>query len=178
MKILPFIIFVAVGGILFCFLLFQEQFDIASENKEIIDNKSAPEVMAESIDGYDFSTIANLKNQNILINFFASWCVPCLAEHKLIKELSKNDDLVIYGIAWKDSSDNIKNWLEKNGNPYKYVALDSGSKTAISYGLTGVPESFLINKKGKIVFHHAGVLTQAIIDENIMSLLDKKMDNK
>lgn len=99
-----------------------------------------------------------LAGQWVLVNFFASWCTPCLAEHAFLKTLPTSGFTRI-GIAYKDKAEAIHRFLDKRGNPYHQVGIDHEGLAAIDWGVTGVPESFLINPQGMIVAHFAGPLT-------------------
>ena len=106
-----------------------------------------------------------------LINFFASWCAPCKAEHKYFFEIKKKfPDLFILGIAHKDQPNDSKKYLEKEGNPYSFVGLDQDGKIGFEFGVFGLPETFIINKQGQIIFKHIGPLTKEIIDDEISKL--------
>lgn len=123
-----------------------------------------------------FPPLVMIADKPVLINFFASWCAPCLGEHPFIKALGARDDVLLYGIGWNDSAANIAAFLEKNGNPYDHVAIDEKGSTAIAYGITGVPESFLIDRRHRIVYHQRGPLTEEIVTRDILPLLEKKHD--
>jgi len=113
----------------------------------------------------------NLKGKNILINFFASWCAPCKAEHHLFFQIKKEmPELLIFGISHKDNPTDSKKYLKKNGNPYSFVGIDADGKIALEFGVMGLPETFIINDKGKIIFKHTGALTKKIIDNEISKL--------
>ena len=106
-----------------------------------------------------------------LVNFFASWCIPCLAEHPMITKLVEKDGITVNGIGYSDSPANIEKWLKKHGNPYARVGIDEGRRVGIDWGVSGVPETFVIDAKGEIVFKHGGPLTQQVIDEKILPLM-------
>ena len=113
----------------------------------------------------------NLKGKNILVNFFASWCAPCRAEHHLFFEIKKHKpELYILGFSHKDEPSDSKKYLEEEGNPYSFVGLDLDGKIAFEFGVFGLPETFIINDKGKIIFKHTGPLTKKIIDNEISKL--------
>ncbi len=117
--------------------------------------------------------LAMIKGKPVLINFFASWCTPCMAEHPLLKQLSGRDDVLLYGIGWSDTPEKLKAFLEKHGNPYDHVALDAEGHTAIAYGITGVPESFLLDPAHRIAYHLRGPLTQEIVTETLLPMLKR-----
>ncbi len=113
----------------------------------------------------------NLKGNYALINFFASWCTPCRAEHHLFFEIKKTyPDLFILGFAHKDEPENSKKFLEEDGNPYSYVGLDTDGKIAFEFGVFGLPETFIINNNGQIIFKHTGPLTEQVINDEIKNL--------
>ena len=132
-------------------------------------NKKLP--FFSSINLYDKEEVLlsdNLKGNYILINFFASWCTPCRAEHHLFFKIKKEiPELFILGFSHKDDLDDSKKYLEEEGNPYSYVGIDRDGKIAFDFGVFGLPETFIINKKGEIIYKHTGPLTKKIIEDEI-----------
>lgn len=116
----------------------------------------------------DSFTYRELKGHYSLINIFASWCVSCLAEHPILTELSEKNIIPIYGIAWKDKKEDLLNWLSRHGNPYNKIGADYEGKVVISFGITGAPETFLIDKDGIVILRIAGPLTQEIVKNEIL----------
>ena len=107
-----------------------------------------------------------------LINFFASWCAPCKVEHPLFFEIKKNyPNLFILGIDMQDIKKDAINFLNEDGNPYDYVGIDKSGFIGIEFGVVGLPETFLINKSGKIIYKHLGPLTKEIINNEIIPIL-------
>ena len=107
-----------------------------------------------------------------LINFFASWCAPCKVEHPLFFEIKKNyPNLFILGINMQDIKKDAINFLNEDGNPYDYVGIDKSGFIGIEFGVVGLPETFLINKSGKIIYKHLGPLTKEIINNEIIPIL-------
>jgi len=116
-------------------------------------------------------TSNSLKGKYTLINFFASWCSPCRAEHHLLFEIKKQKpELYILGFSHKDDPSDSKKYLKEEGNPYSFVGLDQEGKIAFEFGVFGLPETFIINNKGQIIFKHTGLLTKEIIDNEIEKL--------
>ena len=135
-------------------------------------NKNLPTF--SSINLYDKEEVLlsdSLKGKYTLINFFASWCAPCKAEHQLFFKIKKEiPELFILGFSHKDDLDDSKKYLEEEGNPYTFVGIDRDGKIAFDFGVFGLPETFIINKDGEIIYKHTGPLTKKIIEDEIAIL--------
>lgn len=103
-----------------------------------------------------------------LVNFFASWCTPCLAEHPQITALSRVKGLTVVGINYKNKPAAASQWLARHGNPYTRIGVDAKGDTALEFGLYGVPETFLIDRKGQIRLKHVGPVTVQVMNNKIM----------
>ena len=99
-----------------------------------------------------------------LLNIWSSWCVPCRQEHSILMELTKNDNLRVIGINYKDTKKNANNFLKELGNPYDNIIFDNKGTNAIEWGAYGVPESFLINNN-KIIKKYIGPLNERSMEE-------------
>ena len=97
----------------------------------------------------------------VLVNFFASWCAPCLAEAPLLMRLKEREGVAIVGIAWKNKPDEARAWLARLGDPFKAVGYDLDGKFALDWGLSGVPETFLVDATGKVTAKYGSVLADA-----------------
>ncbi|HUC62952.1 MAG TPA: DsbE family thiol:disulfide interchange protein [Alphaproteobacteria bacterium] len=113
---------------------------------------------------------ADLKSKPVLVNVFASWCIPCREEHPLLMHLAR-DGVAIYGIDYKDQPADAKAWLGELGDPYRRLATDMEGRVAINWGVYGVPETFLVDGTGTIRFKQVGPLTIDVIDRKILPLL-------
>ena len=123
-------------------------------------------------DNKDYFSNLNLDNKFVLINFFASWCTPCKLEHHLFFEIKKEfPNLFLLGINHKDDINDALKYLLDEGNPYTYVAKDQNGMISIEFGLVGLPETFLINSDGNIIYKYLGPLTEKIIENEIKPLL-------
>ena len=122
-------------------------------------NKPIPEINLVSLKNEQLNE-SDFKKEILLVNFFASWCVPCIVEHDFLFELKKQKPIKIYGINYKDDIENLEIWLEKLGNPYSKIGIDKTGITGINWGVNGIPESFLIDKNGIIKHKINGVINK------------------
>ncbi|RMF72125.1 MAG: DsbE family thiol:disulfide interchange protein [Alphaproteobacteria bacterium] len=112
----------------------------------------------------------------LLINFFASWCGPCQVEHPLLTDLAARG-ITIIGIAYKDEPADTRRFLDRLGNPFADVLMDRQGRALIEFGASGVPESFLVDRTGRIVWHQPGPLTEEVIARELLprlATLDKR----
>ncbi len=91
-----------------------------------------------------------------IINFWASWCLPCEVEHPILMGLSKKSDFIIIGVNYKDTEEGSAEFLNEKGNPYDLVVIDDEGMMGIEMGLTGVPETFVVNEEGRIIYRVVG----------------------
>jgi cytochrome c biogenesis protein CcmG/thiol:disulfide interchange protein DsbE len=108
-------------------------------------------------------TANDLRGHTTLVNFWASWCAPCRLEHETLMRLSLRKDLTLVGIAYKDSAAEARSFLDHLGNPYSRVGFDLAGRTAFDWGVSGVPETFVIGPDGRILAHEEGPLTDDAI---------------
>tara|TARA_B100000676_G_scaffold13596_1_gene12279 strand:- start:700 stop:1224 length:525 start_codon:yes stop_codon:yes gene_type:complete len=136
-------------------------------------NKEVPFFESQSLfNANEIVKNENIKNKKVLINFFASWCLPCKVEHPLFFNISKEyPNLYILGINHKDKEEDAKKYLLEDGNPYTFVGVDHDGMIALEFGVFGLPETFLINEDGKIIYKFMGPLTVEIIKNEIIPLL-------
>ena len=106
-------------------------------------------------------------NKFTLVNIWSSWCVPCRKEHSVLMNLSKKTDLNIVGLNYKDKKNNAIKFLKELGNPFSKILIDPDGIISISLGAYGVPETFLLNNKSKIIKKYIGPLTENNISEII-----------
>ena len=114
---------------------------------------------------------ADLGGKPVLVNFFASWCVPCRAEHPFLMKLSKDTGVTIVGIVYKDKPEDATALLHELGNPYTRIGQDVDGRAFIDFGAYGVPETFLIDAGGIVQFRQPGPLTPDVIERDVIPLL-------
>ena len=105
------------------------------------------------------------KSRYTLINFWASWCAPCRIEHPYLMQLSKEKNLKILGVNFKDKKINASRFLNELGNPYYYMAKDNSGKQSVNFGIYGIPESILINNETKVLKKFVGPLNDQNLNE-------------
>lgn len=114
--------------------------------------------------------LAAAARRPVLVNFFASWCVPCAEEAPMLAALAQAG-LPIWGIAYKDRAADAVEFLTRSGNPYARLARDEPGRVAIDWGVYGVPESYLIDRAGIVRWRWAGPLTDAVVDRELEPLV-------
>ncbi len=108
----------------------------------------------------------------MLVNWFASWCLPCQEEAAMLDQLAKRG-IPIWGIAYEDKPADLAAYLKANGNPYQCLASDESGLTAINWGVYGVPETYFIDKTGIVRWRYAGALTKEVVARDLNPLLAK-----
>ena len=137
-------------------------------------NKPAPAFSAPKLQAPEEKlTPADLKGQVWLFNVWASWCVSCRAEHPVLNQLAQQHAVVIVGLNYKDEPNDAKNWLNTLGNPYNVSIMDQDGRIGIDYGVYGVPETFVIDKKGLIRYKHTGPVTAEDVQQTFLPLIAK-----
>jgi cytochrome c biogenesis protein CcmG/thiol:disulfide interchange protein DsbE len=135
----------------------------------VLINKPAPAFSLAAVPGLGvpgFDT-ASLKGEVSVVNVFASWCIPCRQEHPVLSALKAETGVKLFGINQKDAPANAKAFLDELGNPYDAVGADANGRTSIDWGVYGVPETFVVDGKGVVLFKHVGPLTQEAVEREI-----------
>lgn len=118
-----------------------------------------------------FSSADLHSGQVALVNVFASWCLPCRAEHPVLMRLAKDRVVPIYGINYKDKPADAAAWLAELGNPYVGIGADENGRVAIDWGIYGVPETFVVDQEGVIRYRQVGPIFPQVLDEKILPLI-------
>lgn len=116
-------------------------------------------------------SLAELKGQPFVVNFFASWCVPCRIEHPLLMRLAEQNHLPLYGIAYKDKPEDSSRLLATFGDPYRRIGVDRDGHVGLDFGVYGVPETYVIDRAGVIRRRFVGPLTAEVVDKELLPLL-------
>lgn len=170
----PLVVLAAAGGgwAMMLARMQKGEFDPHSLPSQLI-GKRVPDFALPGLDGPGFNG-ADLQNprQPMLVNFFASWCVPCVQEAGVLGEIARQG-LPIWGITYKDAPDATRAFLKRNGNAYARVAIDRPGRVAINWGVYGVPETYFIDGEGIVRWRYAGALTDAVVQRDIVPLLQR-----
>ncbi len=167
--IIPLILFMVMAGFLAMGLNLNPR-DIPSP----LINKSAP--------GFSLPILAtpekvlsntDLSGQVWLLNVWASWCGSCRTEHPVFNQLAQKNLVTIVGLNYKDEASAAKQWLAQLGNPYNVSIMDQEGRTGLDYGVYGVPETFVIDKKGIIRYKHTGPVSVKDVQEILLPLINQ-----
>ena len=114
---------------------------------------------------------SHLKGEVSIVNVFASWCVACKEEHPVFMQLQRERLVPIHGLNYKDRPEDAQKWLDDMGDPYTRTGADLDGRVAIDWGVYGVPETFVINREGKIAYKHIGPVTPELLDKTLRPLI-------
>ena len=161
-------LFIIILFFIFCFIIFYKGLNnsnIYKPNVEI--KKDIPIFIAK-----DFYLENEINSEKIflddkiyILNIWASWCLPCKKEHPILMELSKNKAIKLIGLNYRDNINNAKKFIEDLGNPYSQILIDKDGTLAVEWGAYGVPETFIINKKKRIIKKIIGPLNKELLEE-------------
>ncbi len=134
--------------------------------------RTAPVVEVTPLGDLPTLTDADLRRDEVkLVNFWASWCAPCRVEHPNLDGLAKSG-VPIYGVNYKDEAAKALGFLAELGNPYLAAGQDITGRQAIEWGVYGVPETFIVDRHGKIALRWAGPITQRVLSETILPAIE------
>jgi len=167
--LLPLAIFIVIVG----FLAFGLRLNPREVPSPLIGKAAPPFTLPVLHTPGKMVSSADLKGQVWMLNVWASWCVACREEHPVLVELAKRKLVPIYGLNYKDASEDAKAWLKQFGDPYVLSLVDAKGQIGIDYGVYGVPETYVIDRDGIIRYKKIGVVTPDTIREKILPLLEQ-----
>ena len=166
-KITIIFILIFILGIFFLSLNKSSNYNTES----LVGNKLGEIELVSFEDDSIFTNDDFKQNSFTLINFWASWCAPCRIEHPQLMELSKENNIKILGVNFKDKKINALKFLKDLGDPYEYLTRDSNGKQSVNFGIYGIPESILIDNKLTILKKFVGPLTKQDLN-NIKEIIN------
>lgn len=177
-ALLPFAVFACLAALFFFALKAGDPSKLPSAliGKPVPAFDLPPLEMANKGTGANVTSAALGKGKPAIVHFFASWCAPCREEHPTVMALSdklraENPDVLFYGINYKDDASAARRFLGGYGDPYTQIGVDRSGRTAIDFGVYGVPETYVIAGDGTIAFRQAGPLNQEVVEAKILPLL-------
>ncbi len=175
--VLPFGIFIVL-----CILFFF-QLTSGRDNSHIpsaLIGKSLPDFDLPALEGSSkpgFSTKTAGNHSLTLINVWASWCAPCRLEHPFVEALAKDKRLRVFGLNYKDKPSTALSFLHELGNPYDAIGVDESGRVGLDFGVYGVPETFLVNDQGKIVYKFIGPITDKRLKSELLPAIEKALSS-
>ena len=154
--------------LIFCFIVFYKGLNNSNiYTPKITNKKNIPTFKAKDFHLNIDITSEKVFEENIyyIVNIWASWCVPCRTEHPLLMRLSKNKSIKLIGLNYKDNLNNAKDFINEFGNPYSQIIIDNDGTLSVEFGAYGVPETFIIDKKKKIIRKIIGPINKEILEE-------------
>ena len=134
--------------------------------------KPVPEFVLPPVQGRMLGlSSVDLKGDVSLVNVFASWCVACREEHPIFMQLQRERFVPIHGLNYKDRPEDAARWLDALGDPYTRTGADRNGRVAIDWGVYGVPETFVIDRNGRIAYKHIGAITPKVLEEKLRPLI-------
>jgi cytochrome c biogenesis protein CcmG/thiol:disulfide interchange protein DsbE len=167
LRLVPVAILVITAGLLAFVLLTRN----APTQTDRLIGEPVPEFTLAAANGQRGFSPQNLRGEAYLLNIWGSWCPPCEVEHPVLMDLAA-DGVPIYGVAWRDTDENVNAFLARLGNPFTGVVLDPAGVAVIELGVTGAPETFVVDRNGIIRARWAGPLTDAVVERVIRPALD------
>ena len=136
-----------------------------------IEGRAAPPVRVEAMAGQAAFDDATLRAPGVkLLNFWASWCAPCRAEHAMLSKIAA-EGVPVYGVNYKDKPENATSYLAELGDPYRAMGADAGPM-ALDWGVYGVPETYVIDGKGQVVLRFAGPITERSLKDTLRPAME------
>ena len=172
LRLLPLFLFLLLAAAFGWQIVRMDRGDLPNEIPTVLLDQPAPQFdLPSPLADRPGASSAAFKGKVVLVNFFASWCVPCRVEHPLLmRKLQGKVPLV--GLVYKDTPDATQRYLAQLGDPYQALGeIGVDARTAIDFGLTGVPESYLIDRQGKIRYAWKKPLTPEEIDGTLLPLV-------
>ncbi|CUW43285.1 thiol:disulfide interchange protein, thioredoxin family [Brucella vulpis] len=185
-ALLPLLIFVGLAAVFAVQLLSGKDNSIIPS---VLIGKQAPLTNLPPVEGLmrDGAPVPGFNSEDLktgpggkltLVNVWGSWCVPCRQEHPLLMEIAKDARIRLVGINYKDQPENARRFLGDLGNPFAAVCADRAGRSAIEWGVYGVPETFLVDETGKIVYKHVGPFTPESVKNDLMPAVEKALQQR
>lgn len=176
-RVLPVVVFAIVAG----FFAVALRSGDPSRLPSTLVGRPVPQTTFPPIEGLEldgkpvpgFSSADLAKGKVSVVNYWASWCQPCVEEHPFLEQLKEEAGVDIYGVNYKDQADAARRFVGRFGNPYSAVGTDKDGRGAIDWGVYGTPETFIVNGKGEVVYKHVGPISADSLTTKLLPLIQK-----
>lgn len=178
LRLLPVVVFVVIAGF---FAMALRSGDPSLLPSTLV-GKPVPQTTFPPVEGLEVAagkfepgfTSADLAKGKIsVVNYWASWCVPCVDEHPMLEQLKEESGVDIYGVNYKDQAAAARRFLGRYGNPFTAVGTDADGRAAIDWGVYGTPETFVVNGKGHVIYKHVGPITPESLKTKLLPIIAK-----
>jgi cytochrome c biogenesis protein CcmG, thiol:disulfide interchange protein DsbE len=175
----PLVVFVGLALLLFVRLFAGDPSQVPSARigREVPQFELAPlEGLSEQgapVPGFSDADLGN--GEVTIVNVWASWCIPCRDEHPFLVEIAEDERVKLFGINYKDTTENARRFLGRYGNPFDAVGVDASGRTGIDWGVYGVPETFVVDRQGRIAYKHIGPINERSLKERFMPEVEKAL---
>ena len=177
LRLLPLIVFALIAGV-FAYALTKPD---PSKLPSTLIGKQAPRLALGPLEGLQRDGIPTpgvglddlADGKPVVVNFWASWCAPCIAEHPMLVELVRQTGVRLVGINHKDAAANARRFLGRYGNPFTLVGVDGNGRASIEWGVYGMPETFVLDGRGRIAFKHVGPITAETLRRDLLAAITR-----
>jgi cytochrome c biogenesis protein CcmG, thiol:disulfide interchange protein DsbE len=177
LALLPIVLFGAIGLMFFFALRTSDPQKLPST----LIGKPAPQLELAALEGLNDAgkDVPGIKPGDltrgtpVIVNFWASWCAPCVAEHPLLIILKEKSGVPLIGVNYKDQTPGARRFLGRYGNPFNAVGVDPNGRAAIEWGVYGMPETFIVDAQGRIAYKHIGALTEEAVNTVLIPAINK-----
>ena len=177
LRLMPVIVFAVVAG----FFAMALRSGDPSRLPSTLVGKPVPETVFPALEGLElggkpeagFSSADLAKGKVSVVNYWASWCQPCVEEHPFLEQLQEQAGVDLYGVNYKDQTDAARRYIGRYGNPYSAVGTDVSGRAAIDWGVYGTPETFIVNGKGEVVYKHVGPISAESLKTKLLPIIEK-----
>ncbi|WP_045834754.1 DsbE family thiol:disulfide interchange protein [Hyphomicrobium sp. 99] len=176
-RVLPVVVFAVVAG----FFAMALRSGDPSRLPSTLVGKSVPQTDFPALAGLEsdgkpapgFNSADLAKGKVSVVNYFASWCQPCVDEHPFLEALKEQSGVDLYGVNYKDQPDAARRFIGRFGNPYSAVGTDASGRAAIDWGVYGTPETFIVNGRGEVVYKHVGPISDDSLKTKLLPIIEK-----
>lgn len=177
LRLMPVVVFAVVAG----FFAMALRSGDPSRLPSTLVGKPVPETVFPALEGLQsdgkpepgFSSADLAKGKVSVVNYWASWCQPCVEEHPFLEQLKEQAGIDLYGVNYKDQTDAARRYIGRYGNPYSAIGTDLSGRAAIDWGVYGTPETFVVNGKGEVVYKHVGPISAESLKTKLLPIIEK-----